>query len=439
MQTNVKLTLLFLSLSAPVLAQHELGLSFMHHVWQSNITNPAIVQDKTVVIGLMGIRNNIAFDGPTYNEIVSHENGKAVIDIDRFIDKLDSRNKIRDDLDIPTLSAALRLGKLTLSLGHSVKYHAFFEYPKTLPQLVWQGNAQFIGQEVDLGNELQLTGYHELAAGAAYKFGVLTLGAKAKFLSGIADATTDDDHHTASLFTDPDVYQITLNGDYILHTANSFNYNSYKDLSADFNYGNLTLERFFSKNAGFAFDLGVRLEIGKLDLSASLLDLGKITWDDDVTNYIATKSYEYDGLDFSEALTGGEDVNFDQALDTLDALFQVEKTSSSYSSKLPRKIYLSGVYKLNETWSLGGLFFNENFRGKSTVSAAVGANAALFKFLNAGATYAVKDGTFDNIGLNVTLTLGPVQVFAVTDNVIAAFKPGDTNNYSVRLGAGLCF
>ena len=434
---NFKTTLLLLLFSAPLMAQQELGLSLMRHVWQANKTNPAIVQPNLVAIEVMGLRNNLVFDGPTYNQIVSRQNGKNVIDIDQLVGHLDAENTIREDLEIPTLGVAVHIGDLTLSIGHAIKYHAFLKYPKTLPQIVWQGNAQFIGETVDLGNELQSTGYHQLALGAAWKIGGLTLGVKGKYLSGIADASTDKDHHAASLYTDPDIYQLTLNGDYILHTANSIDYRNYDDFETDFGFGQLTLDRFFSGNAGFAFDLGARLELEKLDIAASVTDIGKITWDEDVTNYAATQSYEYDGLDFSQALTGG-DINFAEALDTLEQLFNVEETHLSYTSKIPRKMYLTAAFKLNKTWTLSGVLFNENFRGTSSSAAGVGVNATPLKFLNAGLMYAVKENkSYDNLGVNLTLKFGPVQLFGVTDNILALLDPGNSKNFSARIGGAL--
>nr|MCU0345547.1 DUF5723 family protein [Saprospiraceae bacterium] len=342
---------LLLVFSAQVLAQQELGLHFMPHVWQSNSTNPAFVQDKKLVIGLPGVYSTLAFDGPTYNQIVSKQNGKAVVDIDQLIGHLEAENSIRNELGIPTLSLSAKLKNLHLSLGHAVKYGSFFKYPKTLPQLVWQGNAQFIGQEVALGNELELTAYHELMAGAAYKFGQVTFGANLKFLSGIAGAATDPDHHTASLYTDPDVYQITLNGDYILHSAGTLDYEDFEEIGVNFDYAKLSSEGFFGKNSGLALDLGLRAELGKLELAASVLDLGKITWDSGVTTYAANQSYQYDGLDFSGSLTG-DNVSFDGALDTLKRIFKVEETNGgSYDTKLTRKIYLSARFKLNDQWT----------------------------------------------------------------------------------------
>ncbi len=434
---NQKITFIFLLFSMPLLAQQELGLSLMRHVWQTNKTNPAIVQTNLLAIELPGLGNNLLFNGPTYNEIITKQDGQNVLDIDRMISNLKVENTIREDLEIPTLGIALHLKNLTISASHSLKYHAFLHFPKTLPQLVWKGNAQFIGQTIDLSNELQATGYHQLTVGAAYRFGSLSLGVKGKYLSGIADASSDKDHHAASLYTDPDVYQITLAGNYILHTANSIEYQGIEDFNTDFAFGQLTFDRFFSQNRGFALDLGARLELGKLDLAASLIDLGKITWDKDVTNYAATQTYQYDGLDFSEALTGG-DTNFDQALDTLKQLFKTEQTNTAYSSTIPRKIYFSAVYKLNDAWSFSGLFFNENFRGTTTSCFGIGTNVSVLKFLNAGLVYSVKGkNSYDNIGLNLAMKLGPIQLFGTTDNITALLNPGDSRNFSARIGGAL--
>jgi hypothetical protein len=441
MQKNTKIFLLFFLFATPLFAQQETSLALMRHVWQSNKLNPAVVQPEKYVVELFGIRNNFMLDGPTYNQYVSEGDSTPVIDIDRLLPHLKPNNIIRFDLEYATLNLALRLQNLTLSLGHSVKYHAFVDYPKALPQVVWQGNAQFIGQTIDLSHEINLTGYHELALGAAYRFGILTLGAKAKFLDGIANLTTDPDRHQASLYTDPDIYQLTLAGDYVLYAANSVFYNGYENFSTDFTFGSLTTERliFNNGNRGFAYDLGARLELGRLDLALSVLDIGKINWNKSTYQYIASQTYEYDGLDFSGALTGGDNPSLGNALDTLEALFQPKKTYKSYSTDLTRRMYASLLFKVNDQWSIGGMFFNENFRGKMQNAYALGTTWEALKWLTLGATYAIKDenDSYDNLGLNLALRLGPVQIFGVTDNVVALATLGDSKNFSARAGLAL--
>ena len=430
---------LFFLPAASTFAQHELGLHFMRQVWHSGLTNPAIVQPEAVSISVLGLRNNLSFDGPTYNQIVSTENGQTVIDVDKFVDKLNPQNHLRDDLELNTIAVALKFGSLHLSLAHALRYQAFFKYPKELPQVVWQGNAQFIGQTVELGNELQFFGYHELAAGAAWEAGPLTLGGRVKYLSGITSAVTDENHHSATFFTDDDVYQITLAGDYVLNSAGAVNYDGFTDLQTDFNFGGLTFDKFFSSNRGLAFDFGARLQLKQLELAASVLDLGKITWDKGVTNYAATQTVTYSGLDFSEALTGEEVAGLEAALDTLKTLYQVSETHNSFETKLPRRVYLSALYHLTDKVSAGVLFFSEKFRSQTNTRVAVGGTAELLPFLTAGASYALGNGRFDNLGINLALTLGPAQLFAVTDNIFAALNAGDSKDFGARLGARIMF
>ncbi|MCB9338836.1 MAG: hypothetical protein H6577_11975 [Lewinellaceae bacterium] len=441
MQISAK-TFLLLFLTTPLFAQQEIGLPFMRQVWQSNKLNPAVVQPEQVIVEIFGIRSNGVFDGPVYNEIISQGDSTPVVDIDRLSGYLKpEHNIIRQDLEYSTLNLAVRIDRLTLSLGHSTKYHAFLDFPKALPQVIWQGNAQFIGETIDLGHEIDLTGYHEIAFGAAYRFGKLTLGAKAKILDGIANLSTDFEHHSASLYTDPDVYQITLTGDYLLNAANSVFYNGYDYLKTDFTFGRLTTENlvFTSGNRGFAYDAGARLELGKLDLSLSVLDIGKITWNKRNYNYAASKTYTYDGLDFSGALTGGNDASLSNALDTLEALFQPEKTYKSYTTELPRRIYANALFQLNDRWNIGGLFYSEKFRGKTQNAYALGATWAARPWLTLGATYAIKDEnkSYDNVGLNLSVQWKFIQIFGATDNVAALILPGESKNFSARGGLAL--
>ncbi|MEY3366933.1 MAG: hypothetical protein RI973_88 [Bacteroidota bacterium] len=436
MPSRILFLLLFNSCFTPsIWSQQEVSLNFLRQAWQANKINPAIVQPYGLVLGDVGLRTSESFDGPTYNQIVTRQQGKPVIQVERFINQLDPVNTVRSDIEFSTFSAAYRLGKATISLGHALRYHGFVQFPKTLPQLVWQGNAQFIGESVNLGNELQLTGYHELAAGLALETGPLTLGVRGKLLSGISNASTDETYRSATLYTDPDVYQITLDGNYVLHTNNTLRYENYSDLDANFDIGRLTFDRFFSQNRGFALDLGARLQLGKADLALSVIDLGKINWDNEVVNYRATQTWLYDGLDFSGALTG-EGVSFDDALDTLEQLFQVEKTADSYSISLPRKVNFSALWQFNTTWRAGIAFVQENFRRASYNALAAGLNARLIPALDLGVSYAIMENrSYDNVGLNFTLKLGPLQLYGMTDNVISLLKPGDANFFTAGLGA----
>ncbi|HMN89749.1 MAG TPA: DUF5723 family protein [Saprospiraceae bacterium] len=420
-------------------AQEELGTHLLRDVWQANKTNPALFPDKRIMVNLPGIYNSLYINNITYNDlVVSDANGNTVLDVDNAIAKLDDQNRIRQHLEIETLGVGLRLGKLLLSAGHSTKFNTWINYPKTLPQLIWQGNAQFIGQEVDFGADWQLAGYHELALGAAFQIHKqITIGARFKHLSGFGDVSTS--RTRLQLRTDDVAYELALNADFQVNTTGNLEYNGLQNLTLRYDFGNLNLSELFNRNSGSAFDLGIRARFDKLDLAFSALDLGgQIQWTERVRNYSLTGNYEFRGLDVAQAILDNAE-SFGNALDSLLELYRFTETANSYTTRLPTRYYLSAAYTLNTTWRLGGVVYYEQWRGETFQAVAASANMQLLHWLNLGASYAFRSGKFDNLGINATANLGPLQLFSMTDNVLSALRPKDSNSANVRVGINLLF
>ncbi|HHM20591.1 MAG TPA: hypothetical protein ENJ20_01090, partial [Bacteroidetes bacterium] len=75
MFSNFLFAFSFLLFAAPLLAQQELGLHFLRDNWHANQTNPAFVRDKGGVYRLPGLYNALAFDGPSFSQLVTKVNG----------------------------------------------------------------------------------------------------------------------------------------------------------------------------------------------------------------------------------------------------------------------------------------------------------------------------------------------------------------------------
>ena len=434
-------TFSLLLLSSTMFAQQELGLHFLRNNSHANETNPAIIRDKGGVFRLPGFYNGLSFDGPSYSQLVTRVNGEPVIDVNSVIIHLKDENVLMDNFELQTIGFAVPVKKhLVLSFGHAVKYHAFFKYPKELAQVAYQGNAQFIGETIDIGNDIQLSGFHSVDLGAAYKLKEWTFGVKAKFMSGFVDITTDPNHGSVTLYTDPDIYQVTLEGDYILNTSNALDYRSYDDFDFDLNFGTFTADKFFDGNTGWAFDLGIHYETDKWDFAASALNLSNgLNWKTRVTNYSIQDTYNYNGLDFSGALTGGDTPNLDATLDSLEQVFDPERSETSYSNNIPRQIYLSGLYKATEKWRVGAVFFNQEFRGVARNVFGLHTNYDLAKWVNVGLTYSATKGAYDNLGMSMMLQGKSFQLFIISDNVIDLINPTQGNDFAIRLGGNLFF
>lgn len=424
----------------PLMAQQDLSAQLMRHTWQANRTNPALLPESKFVIGLPGFYNNLLITNMTYGDLVfTNEDGKRILSFDQAIEQLGDENLIRENLDMETLSFGVHVGDFFLSVGHAVRYNAFLNYPKTLPQLIWQGNAQFIGQTVDFGFDEQLFGYSEVSVGAAYSFkDILTIGGRAKFLSGISDVSTE--RQDLSLFTDDEIYQLQMDADFLINSAGgNLQYNSFNDFNFNFEFANFEAGQIFTSNSGFAFDLGLQLKLGKLDIAASVTDVGQIEWTDNVSNYSLNGTYEFKGLDVAQDILNQDSTTAGSALDTLQEIYELGETSVAYTTDLPARYYLSATYQLNDMWRFGGVFYNESYRDQDFTGVALGANAQINKFVNLGVLYGFRNETYNNIGLNTAIMVGPLQIVAATDNILTAFRVNDSNTANVRVGVNLLF
>lgn len=430
-------SIVFLLLSFNLFAQQELGLHLMQNTWQTATTNPAIVPDQKIVIGLPSIYANHYLTGVNYEDLLGEkDSGNKTLMIGNAIANMKADNFLREQASIETISIGYRLGSIFFSLNHAVKYQAFLNFPKTLPQLIWQGNSQFVGQTIDLSNDLHVTGYNEIGLGiAAQVSNLISVGAKIKLLTGIGDVSTDQTD--LSLLTSDDIYQLTLDGNYKINSSSYFNYGGINDFNFQFDFGKINAENIFTSNTGIGLDLGIQVKLEKLNIAFSAIDIGQIKWTENVNNYEFEGPTEYTGLDVVQAFTEGN-ISLDSALDTLEQVFTIQNTKNSYTTKLPTRLYLSTNYQLNSRWRIGAVVQTEFYRNQIFPAFAVGGNYTLNKFLSLGATYAVINEVYDNFGLNAVLKAGPIQIFATADNVISAFNVVD-NNANARVGVNLLF
>ena len=417
-------------------SQQQVGLHFMD-VWQASKTNPAYISDSTIVVGLpsahlnyyntTGDFNSLIVD--YLNEVEGIKPGEALADLPT------ADNILRGILEVETFNIGYRFGNIQLGLNHVQKTDMYLRFPKALAQLFLEGNGQFVGQKINLSNDMHLTSYNEFGLSGAMKMDKLNVGARVKFLTGIANASVKKNE--LSLYTDDDVYQLTLDGDYALDASGLVNVD-------DLDNFNLSLRTFsfndlITENVGFAIDLGVTYQVNeKLKLSASVLDLGKINWTENVSTYANKGATTYDGFDFSQ-FVGNDSISFSNVLDTLQNTFNFSEESESYSTNMPVKIYLSGTYQLNDKTQLGGLLYYENYRGEHFPVLGLSASTKFKKIFNVGATYSARKNSFLNVGLNFAMNYKAFQLFATADNVVGAFQPYKSSNVNFRTGLNLLF
>ena len=438
--------LALLLLSLRLSAQQELMLHSLPDLWHSTATNPAFFpENKHIAIGLPGIGLDAAHSGDiTYNDIFVKKGDHKAIDFTNALAKLDPSNTVHFDQRIETVSLGLRIpGKIWLQVGHANRFSGNITYPKTLPALIWDGNAQYIGQTVDIAMQADLFDWNEWNIGVAKDFGKLNVGVRAKYLTGTSALLTDDAHRSATITTSNDIYQLTLATDYGFHAASLISAIDTSGLGFDLTLGKLK-GKAFSKNSGVAFDLGAQFKVNEqITIDVALLDLGgKIKWTEKANYFISQGEYQYDGatLPGADIINGSDSLDFSTKLDTLNDIFNFHKTAQNFETRLPLQAYAGGSFELTKRLSFGlGAYFQK--RPDENTRVAVGASARFkpLKWLSLGAMYSVNDRSAANFGFHLALQPGPVQLYFASDNLLNAFSVKSNPVVNLRTGLSLIF
>lgn len=439
-------TILFSLLMFTANAQHELGVHFMEDIWQSGQTNPAFMNDQKVVIALPSVYARFYHSGFTFEDAFRENGDELSFNLDNAITALEDKNDLNVNLNIDVLGVALRFDDIQVGLSWSVKGNAYTQYTRETLDLFWNGNADYVGRTANINPEFQFTAYNEIGLSGAYNWqDKFTFGTKIKYLTGISDTSTDGDN-TLSLTTSDDVYQISYDSDFSFRRAGFSQAADFAELTEnDFSLYNLN--DLTGGNNGFGIDLGVTANlIDRLTLSVAVTDLGRISWKNETYEYNSKGIYTYEGLDLfdyvsSDTLDSDRLADdFEQVLDTIAEILDIRSTASDgYTTSLNTKAYLSGSYEVLDDLTIGALIYIENANKSTQPGFALSARKKFGKWFTLGASYAFRSQRFDNLGLNAVAHLGPVQIYAVSDNIAPLFKPLDSKNYNFRVGLNLAF
>lgn len=413
-------------------AQQEQSLHFLQNVWQSNLTNPAFVSDKKVQIMLPSLYFNVNSPDLTVNELFK-SNAEGKLTLNDLAGRVKPQNRMNANVNIQTLGLSYTLNnKLSLSVYHAVNGNPNVDVNGNLVKLVANGNNQFLGKTVPFNSTLNGSIYGEMGIGAAYKIqSNISVGARIKLLSGVAGVFTEKNKLNVAF--DPNDYSLRFDNNF---DVLAYSFSKYKNINGA---SDLVRQGFGGSNKGMAFDVGSTIKVGKINLAASIIDLGgAIKWQKDGKRYASNGVYTYTGA-HSDDFFNVDSLNSNSFRDTLKNIIGFKESENpTYKQKLPAKIYLSGTYQLNEKLKLGALFYNEN--GGLDVSYtgfAVNATYQLLKQIQLGGTLGLRNGSFSNLGMHFVAQLGPVQLFGVTDNIISAFRPYDSKNANGRLGINI--
>ena len=427
-------------------AQQDFIMYHMPSIPQITQVDPASFPDSKFDIGLpiiSSVYGSIFNTGFSMGDIF-YNNADSIMmpDVDNAIAKMSSQNFFILNGSTDLIFVGLKKGNNFFSLNVTEKLDFTFNYPKDLIVLAMEGNGnRLLGKRASLdGLGFDFTHWREYAVhwvhDVHHKF---SYGTRLKYLYGMENFTTDvsymgieTDQNSHALkfdmafdFRTSGLPKIMIDGD--IPAIGGLNT---KDSSimqeSGFSPGYINNYLFNRKNRGFAIDLGFNYHINdKLLLEASVLDLGFINWKSYTANSkLEAWDYEYDGIDNPISIFGeGSSVEFLKGV-LEDSIEEDLKNNYSYSNEnyrtaLRTKIYLSMEYIVDHNNFVSLSLYNSFVRGIWRRGMGVAYNYHLGNFLSATASYSIYNRSYSNFGLGVSINLGPVEIYCLTDNILA--------------------
>ena len=315
--TRVFLVLFFAG--GALAAQVEGTMPFMTSLPQVTYYNPAVKPAYKFSFGLPGssVFAQYTNNGFTYNDFIYKQRDSLVADVNKLYSALKDKNYLNANFQADLFRISLKVSpRLYLTVNATVKGYNRLLLPKDLVGVLANGTEPYINNKATFSPTAEAIEYLELGTGAAYTVNrKLTVGAKIKLLKGIINATTQNATFNLSL---SDTYAITVNGNADIRTSGIHN------LSQS---GYKVSDRWkdYLSNNGFAFDVGGTYQVNdKLLVGISLIDIGSITWSNDVYGYQldpAKAKYTFEGINVQDLLNGNS--NYSTSLsDSLQRKFK---------------------------------------------------------------------------------------------------------------------
>ncbi len=412
----------------------------LNNTAQSQYLNPAFRSSSKVGVSVVPFSNffnlQILNTGFALDDALTPRENSDSLDLtpDNLLDKLNDVNYLDINFRSELFGLVVTTKKTTVNFTMGTVVNSGFSYPKDLLRLAFYGNGseQFLGKRASMDNlGIDALAYFESGIGFNRKFGdKLVLGAKFKYLIGVGNIQTEK--LQAGLHTDSITYELEADFSGTINTANP---QAFQSNVSSFNPFSIIGALSGAGNNGYGFDLGATYKLTKkVRLSASLIDLGAINWREEVTNYnIEEAKYKFRGIDLFQYLVDTNAVSED-ILDSITALATVQESNNSYSTRLYSKAYLGASFNVVKALNLGLVWYNSFNPVRYITGLNLSANLKLRHWVSASANYSVYNYRDSNLGLGLSLRMGPIQSFVMTDNIIAVLRPESTKNLHLSFG-----
>jgi len=173
-------------------------------------------------------------------------------------------------------------------------------------------------------------------------------------------------------------------------------------------------------NPGIAIDLGAAYQINeRLNVSASLNNLGFISWNNDLNGITFDGKYTFNGVYYDASKDDKIKDLFKNLGDSIADAMNYVVQHDKFKTMLPPVLHAGATYSLSKSMSIGllsrSVFWQKDFR--QSFNASFNLQPYSFFSLNAGATWQVKSNVYLGGGLIFQLRPLPLQIHILADYV----------------------
>lgn len=411
-------------------------LTLLPHLSYNNYYNPGIpVESKFVFgVGVSNIGVSVINSSIRYNNMFGFNSDGTpdYIDANKFINSLEEHdNFISTNFSMDILRFGLRLNRLFVDFDCRLKFNAESHYSKDFFGFFINGNGNYLGYDnpADFSFGVDVNLLTEMSVGLQYDVtDKLTVGIRPKVILGVLNINANDDQ--TKIYTDPDTYAMTADVNLNMKASTIMNLDKVNTIG-DFEtlFDEIDIENMFDfqQNIGLGIDFGASYTFNKhAGVAAGVYDLGFIKWGKSKEKHVHKDNVVVnDALidDFNQLL----DMNFD-VTDLYSGIVEDVWSNDSlynyagYKTSLKTRILLQGYFELFPMVRFTAMsqmyYMNNKFRPTFTLAYS----GSFFRFLNFTASYTLSKYTANAIGAGISLNLGPLNVYVVTDNLIILSK-----------------
>lgn len=430
-------------------AQNVSPVDFMRNNSKPLLANPAAFTPDDFYFDIF--LGNLNFDfqniGLKYDSFFDFDaNGYPVmLNINKGIAGLGKTNYLNSHFSLDVLSFGFRTQYGFFTFNHRVHAQESLVYSKDIVQLLFNGNAAFLGQDNPAGLNLGLNvrAFHDFNVGWQMCLAdKLKVGLRLKLLMGLADAHAN---LNAKLYTDPESYALRLTAEANGRASLPFSYvtpEGETEYHPDITINDLDL----FGNFGGGIDFGAEYQINdRWGIAAAVNDLGWISWKSNPECFEAGLTdggslYQQEGIVFEgltdEQLDGimNDSEYLDQFVDSLMGYVSYEVSPVSYASMLNTSMMVRGYFDLtpNHRFSAQMMGYYTGFGIRPVATLAY--TGSFDKKYDVVATYTIMPGSYDNIGIGLSANFGVVHLYVASNNVLAFVNPVNSTHLNFRFG-----